>query len=278
MRHLSLAALILLSACSSERDEDKATSETTQTTVTQEVATGPTQASETPVSSTRAPAVPASDLQIREQTSQLAFNWRVPSELGSYPAILRDLRAHANKLKAETAETARRDAVDRGPEAPFYPYSHDENWTVTASTPRLLSLQATIDSYTGGAHGMTNYATLIIDKQSTQRLGFTDLFVDPKAAVDWLTPRYCAALDAERLKRRGAKLEGDMFNDCPPLGEQVAVPVAEPNGVITAIRVMLAPYTAGPYAEGAYEIVIPVDASLTALVRSAYRSDFATVN
>jgi hypothetical protein len=39
--------------------------------------------------------------------------------------------------------------------------------------------------------------------------------------------------------------------------------------------VLVAPYNAGPYAEGSYEVTVPVTPEILALVKAEYRDSFA---
>ena len=63
--------------------------------------------------------------------------------------------------------------------------------------------------------------------------------------------------------------------ECPPLGDQVVVPVdADEDGRFERLRVLLGPYAAGPYAEGSYEVDVPVTGEMRALVKAQYRESF----
>ena len=70
-----------------------------------------------------------------------------------------------------------------------------------------------------------------------------------------------------RSARRGEPVppprdENDSFNACPPFSELVIVPAdADGNGRFERLAVLIAPYIAGPYAEGGYMIDLPVAAA-----------------
>ena len=89
---------------------------------------------------------------------------------------------------------------------------------------------------------------------------------------------YCDALDAERRKRRGEPYdgaEGDLFTDCPPF-ESLTILLGSTNGeTFDRIGLVADPYVAGPYAEGYYDITLPVDSAILDAVKPEYRSAFS---
>jgi hypothetical protein len=140
----------------------------------------------------------------------------------------------------------------------------------------LLALSAEIYAFTGGAHGNTGYQTLVWEKQQDKEIGRVILF--PKRVIDGLTSRYCDMLDQARAERRGEpvpKGSKEMFDVCPPLGDQALTPVdGNNNGRFDAVGVLIGPYEAGPYAEGTYELELPIDAATLAAIPEAYRDQF----
>ncbi|MBE7248930.1 MAG: hypothetical protein INR63_28630, partial [Actinomycetospora chiangmaiensis] len=136
----------------------------------------------------------------------------------------------------------------------------------------LLALSAETYSFTGGAHGNTGYRALLWDRKRGQPVAFQALFASWPRTLARLTRAFCPALDAERAKRRGAPVDkADMFGECPKLADQTLLPGGVRGGRFTAVRVLIGPYEAGPYAEGTYELVLPLD---PALVTPAWRGAF----
>jgi hypothetical protein len=83
----------------------------------------------------------------------------------------------------------------------------------------------------------------------------------------------------ERKRRRGGngKLGGGIpeFDACPKLSEAAFVPAdSDGDGRLDRLHFIAAPYTAGPYAEGDYDIAIPVTKTLFAMIKPEYRSSF----
>lgn len=219
---------------------------------------------------TREPIL-ASDLLLRQTTAELNFRWAAPPEAAVEPKLFRLLRADAEKALKSATEAAAQTASDAKQAGfPFHENEYRQNWKPEAETPTLIALSAQTYSFTGGAHGNMGYDAAIFDRKAGRRIGFADLFTSVADALTALTPAWCRELDAERADKRGSeKIEG--FTDCPPLGEQVIVPVGE--GQISQLRILVAPYVAGPWVEGGYEVTLSVDA-VRPLLKSSYAKDF----
>lgn len=214
-------------------------------------------------------SVPATDLLVKRETPELDFLWRAPPELAEAPTLLGTLRAQALASAEEMQAGAVEDMKLRPADAPKISHFFVQDWTVAADTPALLNVRADISMYTGGAHPNHGFAVKYWDKAERREMSFSDLFTDWPAAEKLLTPAYCTALDVERVSRRGA-IENGMFDDCPPIGEQPVAVVSWPGQDISGFRVLLAPYVAGPYAEGDFEIDVPMADALRALVKPQY--------
>lgn len=88
---------------------------------------------------------------------------------------------------------------------------------------------------------------------------------------------YCDALNAERVEKRGEyeATGDDMFEACPPFEELAIVPHANRDGRFDRLTLIAAPYVAGPYAEGVYEVTLPIPAAMRELVKPQYRNAFS---
>jgi len=214
----------------------------------------------------------ATDLLVRRDTPALEYRWTAPPHMALEPALFRELKLDGQKsLRREdaTAIAAKAGAAKSG--FPFNRYIWSQVWKAEAETPPLLALSSQVYSYTGGAHGNLVITSVLFDRKTQKQIAFADLFTDPKAAFAILTPAWCKALDAERLKKRGTvKLE--MFADCPKLESYPVVPMGD--GSIRMFRALVPPYEAGPWSEGTYEI--PLEATpVAALIKPQYRESFA---
>lgn len=255
LKHVLIAFAIGLAGCDAQR---------------------PTAAPESKTDEAAAPAstpavVPASDLLIRERSDDLEFVWRMVPDVAAYPALLAELRRDAAGRLAETRKGAAEDRAARPADAPFASHHFEQNWRVEADAPRLLSLVGGTDSFTGGAHGMHATQGLIWDKLAAKRLTLPDLFTDWAAARRSIEPAYCRELDRERAKRRGTPKTGGMFDDCPPLLEQTVTLAGWDQNNASGLKVYLDPYTAGPYAEGTYELWVFPEPAITPLLKPEYR-------
>lgn len=216
----------------------------------------------------------AADLLLISSTPELDFAWRAPADVAGEPLLFRKLRAQAEQSMQDMLKTARDDRAARGADAAPVSYYQVEEWRVSASTPRLLSLWAELATYTGGAHGNYGFPALLWDKQADREIRIADLFTDSAAMFSALTPDYCRQLDEERKARRGGSI-GEGFSDCPALDKASMRLRSGPDGKLWGAQVMLAPYEAGPYAEGAYEVTLSFPDSVKALVKPDYAADFA---
>jgi len=207
-----------------------------------------------PPASSQAGPLLASDLLLQRDTPELSFRWSLPAEAGLEPALVRAMRDEAEQgfeSQQAEAQSARADADREG--FPFRGNVWRQRWTTEAETPLLLTLSSQTYAYAGGAHGGIFHAGTIFNRKSQMRISFRSLFRNYEAAYAALEPGWCAALEsAQRMRRGGETVEG--FTACPLLAEQTIVPTGD--APIRAFRVLVAPYVAGPWSEGSYEIVL----------------------
>lgn len=258
------AALIALSACSGESPENPAPEGNV--------------AAATVAAPRPAPAAPEAQARsVKEETALLDFSYGWPAEASAIPALEARLESDLEKNRREALAAAGEDRKSRGADIPFHGHYLHKVWEKHGATPGLLSLSAAVGTFTGGAHGNVVFDSILWDRKSGRALAFADLFAD-REAVDSLSGAYCEALDRERAKKREETLplqgEGWMV-ECPPLGEQVIVPVdADGNGRFETLSVLIPPYGAGPYAEGSYVVDLPVTDALRARIRPDYSGSF----
>lgn len=231
---------------------------------------------------TTSPAAPvhaaAAVRRVDAKSDLLDFTYSWPAAAARIAALDARLESDMAKDRAEATATADADRKERGRDSiPFNGHYFDKQWAVYGDGARLLSLAAQVSTFTGGAHGNTGYAQILWDKAAGRAIAPADLFADPAAAFALLGRPYCAGLDRQRAEKRQEPLplKGDDWRtQCPPLGEQVLVPAAEKNGRFDSFTILLGPYAAGPYAEGTYQVDVPVTAAIRALVRPEYRPSF----
>lgn len=231
-----------------------------------------------PASPSPAPTPTGEDKSFKIANDLVEFQYSWPAAADAQPALRARLERELNADRAETLAGAREDRSARKEiEAPYFPHALQKSWRVAGDSERLLSLAAEIYVFTGGAHGMTNHASLLWDKQADAEVDRAAML--PPALLEALTERYCEALDEAREEKRGEPVpenrEG-MFNDCPVLADQTLVPTdTDGDGLFDQLKVLIGPYEAGPYAEGSYEIALAIDAAALALIPEQWRAAFA---
>lgn len=153
-------------------------------------------------------------------------------------------------------------------------------WTVTARSPGLIGLVE--DDGNTDIHELMTETPFIWDRKRAKMIQFTDLFVDPRAALRLMQPDYCADLKhevAERWKEGtdGTSDEGTSEYDpvdCPALSELLPpVPVDDGHGRIKGFTIIVGHFRV--WAEGPYQAWARVTPPLMALIKPAYGTDFA---
>jgi hypothetical protein len=228
----------------------------------------------TPHAAPVAPAAPAPAAgEIASSSDTLSFRYTWPAAVAGVPGLADRLRGDAEVLRRDAARLGTDDAAERRASGtPLLRHSLEKRWRVANQGLSLLSLAAEIESYGGGAHGMTSFDALLIDRRTNRPIGFDALWADAPRARMLLRSAFCPALDRERARRRGdGATPGDPFNGCPDLSEQVLVPAGS-GATVDRIDVLIEPYAAGPFAEGSYTVPLPLTPQLRALAAPAYRA------
>jgi hypothetical protein len=213
---------------------------------------------------------------VSEHDALYEFDYAYPVQAAVIPELRKLLDDDLAAQRSELANDAREErAAAKSGGYDYHPGSRSFDWEVVTDLPAWLSLSTIVGSYTGGAHPNYYFDTLLWDRRAGMRREPKSLFTSKDALSRAIRKPFCAALDRERIKRRGEQPEsGGMFWDCiDPVGETVIL--GSSNGkAFDRIGVLVAPYEAGPYAEGSYEVTLPVTPAVLELVRSEYLSSF----
>ncbi|MDP4604903.1 MAG: DUF4163 domain-containing protein [Erythrobacter sp.] len=206
---------------------------------------------------------------------EFAYGW--PAAVSAIPALaarFTDERTAAlAEQKAEWAEALREFAGEDCVACTSRGYSKE--WKVVADLPRYLSLSADMYLYTGGAHGNSAFEALVWDREAGAALDPTAMFRSEAALQDALGAGWCAALQAERAERLGGDYAEDSFFPCPPIADLTLLLGSSNKATFNRIGLIAAPYVAGSYAEGPYEVTLPVTPALLAAVKPEYKAAFA---
>ena len=225
------------------------------------------------------PAAPAGeDRSMEIKTDAISFSYSWPAAAQAIEGLNAELETRAEAAKAEYsgyAESAKADA-DAG-DYTFMPHSYNAGWEVAADLPGFLSLGGGRSTYTGGAHGNSDYDSLLWDKTRGEIMQPADLFVSQTAFREAVREFYCSRLMDARAERTGMKMMpgDDIYESCPELSELAVVMVSENGETFDRIDMIAAPYVAGSYAEGSYTVEMPVDSAVRYAVKPEYKDAFA---
>ena len=266
---LTLAAGLLLAACR----EDAPIPVPEETPALDESAPIPLEVEEVAVVGARA---------VTEETDDFLFDYSYPAEAGDIPELAKILgerldldRADIATQAAEARQMAREDGF------PFNKFSSGTKWKLVADTPGYLSLSADMTLYSGGAHGIYGYDSLIWDKAEKQPLVPEDFFASVDDLDLVLAESFCDLLNKERALRRGEPVDpesGDMYDQCVPLSDTTLLLGSTSGNEFDRIGVQIGPYVAGSYAEGSFEFTFPVTDAVIGKVKEEYRPAFASRN
>jgi hypothetical protein len=239
-------------------------------------------ASQTPAASAAADengagAQPGKVVTFKESADEdtWSFGYSRPAQANAIAPLDALLLSRKDKVRAERRGFWEEARSDCPPDAvSCMSHYYEEHWAVVADLPRWLSLSASIESYSGGAHGNLGFDALLWDKVAGKLREPSELFQSKRLFVDAVRAEFCAALDKERAERRGGdSMSG--FDECPDPTETVIV-LGSSNGMaIDQIGFLIAPYIAGPYVEGAYDVTLPVTPQVLSKVKREFRGSFA---
>lgn len=200
----------------------------------------------------------------------------LPDELKAHPDLHARLYAEEVRKLKQFAEGAQGELTEAGAPTDRPKYENTVTLETAAETPKLLSLKRTAFDYSGGAHPNTLTSGILWDKALKRQIGLADLF---RKGVDLtvLDQALCSALNTAKRARvpDGASISFDSKPfACPRVATTpfVLTP-GDTAGKAAGLTFLIGPYQAGPYAEGGYEIAIPVTVFRSSLAVS-YSDEF----
>lgn len=228
-----------------------------------------------------APAPPkASARSVSEENPLFTFDYSYPAAAAAIPALSALLDKDLADARAKLAQQAREDSKSAKESGyPFNPHSHSVEWQVVTDLPGWLSLSTLIGFYSGGAHPNYTFDGIVWDRAANTRRKATDLFTSPAALSAAIKAPFCKGLEKARAqKRKGLDWQpGSIseFDQCIDPLEQTIILGSAGGKAFDRIGFLIAPYAAGPYAEGSYEVTLPVTEKVMAAVKPEYRAAFA---
>lgn len=220
---------------------------------------------------------------VAESNDVWEFKFAYPAAAGRIAPLRAMLDARQVKaldeLKAQAIE-GRATADEQG--FPFNPYALDVEWKVVTDLPGWLSLSSEFYSYTGGAHGNSGFEGLVWDKQANKSLKPESLFTSVAALEGAVQSAFCAALNKQREEKRQEPVPAPTGGDdwsvaCPGIDETTVILGSSNSRTFDRIGFLIGPYVAGPYAEGSYEVTLPVTKAVKAAVKPAFADAFTAV-
>lgn len=206
------------------------------------------------------------------------FKYAWPQQVSAIPELVAVLEQERNEQLSEQKRVWQENLAEfPGDECPpCKRMSFSREWKVVANLERFLSLSADHYEYTGGAHGNYWFYGSVWDREAKAVLDPRDLFESPEQLWSALQSPYCEGLNVERQKKFGDDADvGTGFGwECPGL-EELTLLLGSSNGErFDRLGLLAAPYVAGSYAEGAYEVTLPVTEAVLDVVKPDYRSAF----
>ncbi len=264
MKAVSASLAVLLAACSGSG----AAEHTAETAATAEVPS--------PSAPPTPPAPdPATAIHVSEKTDRIDYELTIPAEAAALPKLKARLTKDAQKARASTLEEQANYAREF-PDAGNRTYGVQHNWRTVGRTDRLLSLVLDVSGYTGGAHGSAGTVPLLWDRQADREVPLAALFTSKDKALATLRPRYCPALDKAREEKSGQPVvrDGTPFTECPPFSDLTVAPAGNVGGKFSRVLLIADPYVAGSWAEGEYEVELPIPAAMVPFMKPEWKPSF----
>ena len=261
---LSAVLAAVLAGCSSPEEGAKAG-----------LATATATASTATAAATGGPVAFVDNSRKGTAVREFAYSW--PAEISAVPALTQRFTAERDKLLAEQKTEWEQSLVEFAADdcGGCVNRSFEKAWAVVTDTPRFLSLSAKFYVYSGGAHGNTAYDALLWDREAKAALDPKALFRSEAALQEALGEAWCKDLKAERMKRLGENYSEDGIFTCPPIADLTLLPGSSNKQSFDRIGLLAAPYVAGSYVEGTYEVALPVSPKVLAAVKPEYTAAFA---
>ncbi len=219
---------------------------------------------------------PANPYAVDRKGDLVEYNYAWSAEASAVPVLVRRLQSDLETLFSAATSRAQADrAAAKAANRPFVGHQFNRRWTTAGQSPRLLSLYGETLILAGGTQPSHGVGAILWDRLARREVRPERLFSARDGLDKLVRTSFCRTFEPER-RRRGAGVQpGDAFRTCPPLGELAVVP-ADSDGDRRFDRFRLvAPHgVAGAYAEGRYDIAVPVTPEIRAALRPAYRSSF----
>jgi hypothetical protein len=215
--------------------------------------------------------------KVDEATQFYTFGFAWPGEASAIPQLVKRFRAQMTKARSELQASVSADRKERKAAGyDFLNYDLQYSYETAGQSARLLSLSSSVYSFTGGAHGSTGSGALLCDRSLQREIKIADLLRPGASWTAAIRQPFCVLLDREREEMRGGPTGRDeLFGNCPEYREvTVLLRDDDKNARFDHVLVTADQYVAGPYAEGPYEISLPITAKMIERLKPEYRPSF----
>ncbi|MBO9696135.1 MAG: DUF3298 and DUF4163 domain-containing protein [Sphingopyxis sp.] len=218
---------------------------------------------------------------VSESNDLIEFVYSYPADAARIPELAKLLDGDRAAKREALIAAARRDkaAAEKG-DYPYRGHTHRQTWQRVTDTRRFLSLSAEIETYTGGAHGMQTFDTLVWDRNRREQRKPLDLFRSSEAFDTAVREAFCAGIRRAKAAK-GIVLDeapDSSFAKCPPASAQTIWLGSSDGRYLDRMTIAIAPYEVGPYAEGSYRINVPVTGPVVKAVKDEFARDFLPIN
>ena len=218
---------------------------------------------------------------VREANDLIDFAYSYPREAAAIPKLAAWLDAdRAAKRDALVAAAQRDQTAAARDDFPYHAHVHRQRWQRVTDTRRFLSLSSEIETYMGGAHGMTGFDTMLWDRNRAALRKPIDLFTSAAAFDAAVRDRFCDGIARAKAAKGIRPPTGDdgPFARCPPASAQTVWLGSSDGRSIDRMTIAIAPYEIGPFAEGSYTINLPVTRAVVEALKPDFARDFLPIN
>jgi len=267
MRATILLPFLLLTACGGKADKAA------------ESAAGNSEvaANTQPPAAAKPEAPAAKPFSVEEENDLYSFSYSWPAEAAAIPQLVEKFTKEMEEAKSGLIADARMDREGRAKEGfDYFRHEAQAHYETAGQSDRLLSLEYAGYAFTGGAHGSTGSGAFLWDRSAKRQVQIPDLLQPGASWTGAIRQPFCVLLDREREKRREEPVnKDDMFGNCPDYDElTVLLSDEDKSSRFDHIQVIADQYVAGPYAEGPYEISLPITAAMIERLKPEYRASF----
>ena len=222
------------------------------------------------------PADAAAPMSFESKTPWANVSLVLPDAIKPQADLHARLYAEEVRRLRQFAEGAQGERTEAGNDVDLPVYEKSVTFSAATETAKLLSLKRVDYDYSGGAHPNTLSTGILWDKALKRQVGLVDLF-RKNADLTALDQALCSAINTAKRARvpdsASIALDGKEWA-CPRARDTAFVltpgTVAGKAGGLTFL---IGAYQVGPYAEGPYEIALPVTV-FRSLLAVAYADDF----